>query len=147
MALILATLLGGVLGTIAMTLFLLFPRWLNLGRVDVIRAVGTLVTKREDGAFGIGITMHLVSGIFWAFFYLGFMTLSRLPLNLMTGVVAGTVHGAIVMLLVCIAIMEHHPVRRFHERGPMTGVMQLLAHILYGAIVGSTVHLLAPAAE
>jgi hypothetical protein len=43
------------------------------------------------------------------------------------------------MLLVCIAVMEHHPMARYHERGPMTGLAQLLAHILYGVVVGLVV--------
>jgi hypothetical protein len=49
---------------------------------------------------------------------------------------AGFIHGMIVMLLVSIVIMEHHPIARYHERGPMTGVAQLLAHVVYGATAG-----------
>jgi len=40
------------------------------------------------------------------------------------------------MLLVSIVIMEHHPIARYHERGPMTGLAQLLAHLIYGVVVG-----------
>ena len=38
------------------------------------------------------------------------------------------------MLLVSIVVLEHHPIARYHERGPMTGFMQLLAHLVYGAV-------------
>lgn len=136
---LLATLVGGVLGTAAMTVFLLFPRWLNIGHVDIIRAVGALITKRQDGAFTVGLIVHLASGIVFGYLYYGFLTLSRLPIDIWTGIVMGAIHGAIVMLLTSIVVMEHHPMSKYQLRGPMTGVMQFLAHVLYGAIFGSVV--------
>jgi hypothetical protein len=42
----------------------------------------------------------------------------------------------IIMLLVSIIIMEHHPVAGYHEKGLETGLAQLAAHMLYGATVG-----------
>ncbi len=136
---LLATLVGGVLGTAAMTVFLLFPRWLNIGHVDIIRAVGALITKRQDGAFKVGLIVHLASGIIFAYLYYGFLMLSRLPVNILTGITMGAIHGAIVMLLTSIVVMEHHPMSKYQRRGPMTGVMQFLAHVIYGAIFGAVV--------
>lgn len=144
MSSLLVTFLAGVLGTATMTIFLLAPRWLNIGHLDVVRAVGALITKREDGAFKVGLAVHLLSGIVFAYIYYGFLTLSRLPVDLWTGIVVGAAHGAIVMLFVCISIMEHHPIQKYHRRGPMTGVMQFAAHVIYGAVVGSVIHWLAP---
>ena len=54
----------------------------------------------------------------------------------MTGLLLGSIHGVIIMLLVCIVIMEHHPVARYHEKGLGTGLAQLVAHMLYGVTVG-----------
>lgn len=54
----------------------------------------------------------------------------------------GALHGVVIMLLVSIVIMEHHPIAHYHDRGPMTGFAQLLAHIIYGLIVGSFMQLL-----
>lgn len=127
-----------------MTIFLLFPRWFHLGHVDVIRAAGALVTRNHEKAFSVGFVVHIVSGILFAYIYLGLLTLMSLPLNIMTGLLAGSVHGVIVMMLVSITIMEHHPVAKYRQRGPMTGFMQLFAHAIYGIVVGLTVQLLAP---
>ncbi len=135
----LAPLVGGLAGTVVMTVFLLFPRWFNLGHVDVVRAVGALITGREERALLPGFVVHFTSGIVFAYIYWTLLSLAKLPLNLLTGLMAGFVHGVIVMLLVSIVIMEHHPIAKYHERGPMTGLMQLLAHILYGAVVGGVV--------
>ena len=66
----------------------------------------------------------------------------KMPVVWWTFGMAGFIHGIVVMLLVCIAVMEHHPIARYHERGPMTGLAQLLAHIVYGVVVGLIVHAL-----
>lgn len=129
---------GGVAGTMAMTLFLLIPRWLGWAHVDIIRAGGALVVGSENrSAFPVGMAIHTGMGIVFAFVYYGFLSLSSLPFNALTGLLLGSIHGVIAMLLVSILIMEHHPNSRYHNRGPATGLAQLGAHMLYGTIVGS----------
>jgi hypothetical protein len=131
--------IGGMCGTLVMTTFLLIPRWMGLGRIDVMPAVGSLIRHREHNVFATGLLLHLVMGLTFAFVYAAFLELSRLPFNAMTGAMLGSVHGVIVMLLVAIVIMEHHPVARYHEKGLSTGLSQLVAHILYGLTVGTVV--------
>lgn len=139
MATYLAPLLGGLAGTVVMTVFLFIPRWLGIGKVDVVRAAGALITGKVETAMGPGMAIHITSGIIFAYVYWLVLGLSNLPLNFLYGAMAGLIHGVIVMLLVSIVIMEHHPIARYHERGPMTGLAQLLAHVLYGATVGLVV--------
>ena len=134
---------GGVAGTMAMTLFLLLPRWLGWAHVDVIRAGGALVVgSGHRSAFPIGMGIHIGMGIVFAFIYYEILSLSALPLNALTGLLLGSIHGVIAMLLVSILIMEHHPDSKYHNRGPATGLAQLGAHMIYGTIVGSIVGLL-----
>lgn len=139
---ILPLFIGGVCGTLVMTTFLLVPRWMGLGKIDVMPAVGSLILRREQNVFMIGLLLHLGMGLIFAFVYAAFLGLSRLPFNAMTGAMLGAVHGVIVMLLVAIAIMEHHPVARYHAKGLSTGLSQLVAHILYGLTVGAVVDLM-----
>jgi len=122
-----------------MTLFLLLPRWLNLGKVDVIRAVGALITGKTENAYGLGMAIHFASGIIFAYLYYFFILLSGFPLTWGMFLMAGAIHGVIAMLLVGIVIVEHHPITRYHDRGPMTGVIQLIAHIVFGAVTGLVV--------
>lgn len=134
---------GGLAGTMAMTLFLLLPRWLGWAHVDVIRAGGSLVVGSGNrSAFPVGLSIHIAMGIGFAFVYSGFLSLSSLPFNALTGLLLGSIHGVVAMLLVSILIMEHHPEARYHDRGPSTGLAQLGAHMLYGIVVGSVVGLL-----
>lgn len=122
-----------------MSAFLLFPRFLGIGKIDVIPAVGALVTGRAENALAPGYALHLLSGIFFAYFYWGVLLAMHLPMVWWTFAIFGSVHGVMVMLLVSIVIMEHHPIARYHERGPMTGLAQLIAHIFYGISVGLVV--------
>ena len=135
-------LLGGLAGTTVMTTFLLLPRWMGWGKIDVIRAVGALMTGRTERTFRFGLFLHLSMGVLFAFLYAGFLNLSRLPFNAITGLFLGSLHGVIIMLLVAIVIMEHHPIARYHEKGLGTGLAQLLAHMLYGATVGWVVSMM-----
>jgi len=129
---------GGLAGTVAMTVFLLLPRWLGWAHVDVIRAGGALVVGSVNrSAFPVGMAIHIAMGIGFAFVYSAFLSLSSLPFNALTGLLLGSIHGVIVMLLVSILIMEHHPTPKYHDRGPATGLAQLGAHMIYGIIVGS----------
>ncbi len=93
-------------------------------------------------AFVTGMGIHLLMGVGFSYLYAAFLGLSHLPFNALTGSLLGSLHGVVVMLLVAILIMEHHPVARYHERGPATGLAQLGAHILYGATVGWVVGLM-----
>jgi hypothetical protein len=128
---------AGVAGTMGMSLFLLLPRWLGWAHVDVIRAGGALVVGSGNrSAFPVGLAIHIAMGIGFAFVYYGFLSLSSLPFNALTGLLLGSIHGVIAMLLVSILIMEHHPEPRYHDRGPSTGLAQLGAHMIYGIVVG-----------
>jgi hypothetical protein len=129
-------------GTAAMTAFLLLPRWLGIGKIDVIPAVGALITGKAENAFSIGYIVHFASGIVFAYIYWGLLVLMKMPIVWWAFAMAGCIHGIIVMLLVSITVMEHHPVARYHERGPMTGLAQLIAHIVYGVVVGLIMHAL-----
>jgi len=139
MASIVTLFTAGICGTLVMTTFLLVPRWMGLGKIDVMPAVGSLIRHREQNVFMTGLMVHLGMGLTFAFVYAAFLELSRLPFNAMTGAMLGGIHGVIVMLLVAIVIMEHHPVARYHEKGLSTGLSQLVAHILYGLTVGMVV--------
>lgn len=137
-----APLLAGLAGTLAMTLLLQIPKWINLGNIDIVRAVGALATRKQEGAFLPGLILHFSAGIIFAYGYVFLLSYSHLPINPLTGLFVGAIHGAIIMLLVSIMILEHHPIAYYHERGPMTGFAQLLAHMVYGVVVGTVVHLM-----
>ena len=125
-----------------MTLLLQIPQWVGLGNIDIIRAAGALITRKQESAFLPGLIIHFGAGIIFAYAYVLLLSLSHIPINPLTGLFLGSLHGALIMLLVSIMILEHHPIATYHDRGPMTGFAQLLAHMVYGLIVGTVVQLL-----
>lgn len=132
----LTPLLGGVLGTLVMTLIQLVPPSLGYGRVDVVRALGSFVTHDRETALTPGLVMHYGMGILFAYFYLFAFRATHIPLNFLSGAFAGMIHGVTVMLAVAVVVLEHHPLARYHQRGAATGVAQVIGHIAYGATVG-----------
>ncbi len=58
----------------------------------------------------MGYLIHFVSGIVFAYVYWAIILAMKLPVVWWTFALAGFIHGIVVMLLVCIAIMEHHPI-------------------------------------
>jgi hypothetical protein len=133
---------GGLAGTAAMTIFLLLPRWLGRVHVDVMQAGGSLVVGPDKRfAFPVGLAIHISMGIGFAFVYSAFLNLSSPPFNALTGLLLGSLHGVIAMLLVSILIMEHHPDPLYRDRGPSTGLARLGSHMIYGTVVGSVVGL------
>lgn len=140
---IIAPLIGGLLGTLAMSVLLLLPARLGIGRVDVVRAVGAYITGDRAHAFGPGIIIHFVIGVIFAYLYALIFQFTHIPLTPLSGLFAGAVHGVLVMLIVAIAVLEHHPMKRYQRRGPMTGFAQVIGHCLYGLIVGTVYWLIA----
>ena len=137
-------LLAGLLGTAAMTLLLLLPHWLGAPRLDLISAVGSYVTKNHETAFRPGMAVNFVIGAFFGYVYYWAARFTGIPLTPLFGMAAGVVHGALVMLFTVVAILEHHPDKRYQQRGPMTAFAQLLGHIIYGLVVGIVCNTLAP---
>ena len=129
--------IAGLLGTLAMSAFMLLPARLGYARVDVVRAVGSWITKNRDTAFGPGLVLHFVAGIIFAYIYYAiFSFIKGIPINALSGLFAGLVHGVIVMMYVVITVLEHHPNERYQRRGPMTGLMQLIGHGIFGLVFG-----------
>ena len=137
-------LLAGFLGTAIMTLLLMTPHWLGLPRVDLIRAVGSYITGSRETAFWPGMGLNFIIGILCGYAYYWAFRFTGIPLTPLFGALAGVAHGVLAMLTAVIAILEHHPDKRYQQRGPMTAFSQLLGHIVYGAVVGLVCWQLAP---
>lgn len=128
---------AGLLGTLAYLVFLLLPRYLGIARVDSVRALGSLITKNRDTAWGPGFVLSFFLGIVLAYVYYGFCAYIRgIPMNWLSGLFYGLVQGAVLMLYTVIVVLEHHPDKTYQRRGPMTGLMQLFANGAFGLVVG-----------
>jgi hypothetical protein len=61
--------IGGIIGTLGMTIFFQIITKTGVANADMVRALGSLFTKSLDSVFKVGIVIHFLSGIVFAFFY------------------------------------------------------------------------------
>ncbi len=136
---ILQTILAGIIATAAMCVALYIIQWRGLAEADMVRAIGSIITRNEQNAMPIGLVIQFVSGVGFAFLYI--IVWSTLPIAefqhyVLLGLVTGFAHGLVVSFMLVVLVAEHHPVARFQNAGMGVAVAHLLAHVVYGLLVG-----------
>jgi len=150
---------GGVLGTIVLTTLVRSASELGYTRMDLAFLLGTIVTSNRRKAKAIGYAFHFVLGLGFALAYgLFFMMVGRSSWWL--GAAIGAVHALFVSTVLVntllpivhprmgtpdtsaneIALVEP-PGFLMLNYGRSTFLLNLLAHIAYGAIIGATVRI------
>jgi hypothetical protein len=136
----LGAVVAGVFGTAVMSAVLYFVQLRGFVEADMIRAVGSLFTRKEEGSLGPGIAIHVTSGIVFAFAYIAawsLMPVGGMGQYLLEGLITGFAHGLVVSFILVALVAEHHPLPRFQEAGLGVAVVHLLAHVAYGIVVGA----------
>ena len=139
--------IAGIIGDLIMIFFLRRARFFHLPETQMIRAIGSMVTKKVENALWPGFLIHLAGGIFFAYFYRLFLeTAPGVGENLTQGgqvmvfvVVCGMmgfVHGLIVTLFLVISVSQYHPIEEFRSLDPGDMAAHVIAHIVYGTTVG-----------
>jgi hypothetical protein len=147
--------IGGLAGTLVLTTILRGASELRLTRMDLPFLLGTAVTVDRSRAKALGYLLHFVAGLLFAMAYeVGFIALGQGGWVLGAGF--GLIHGlfagsALVNILLPIvhprmgkpmssiestALLEP-PGFMMMNYGPSTPAVSLVAHVVYGAIVGA----------
>lgn len=143
----------GFVATAILTAILVGAQEFRLTRMDVPTMLGTMFTDRPDRARAAGIVMHLAIGQVFALIYLsGFHLLHFAAWWL--GLLFGLVHGALALALIIPALPSFHPRMASERTGPrlpmleppaflaqnygrQTIIATLVAHAVYGAVLGA----------
>jgi len=149
-----AALAGGFIGTLVLTTALRTANELSVTRVDLPFLLGTAVTRDRARAKALGYLMHLLAGEVFALVYYAIFAAIGTS-GWLLGALFGLLHGIVsATALVNVLLPVVHPrmgselsaadssplleppgfLMRNYGRG--TPVATLLAHIVYGAIVG-----------
>ena len=147
-------LLWGFAATVVLTTLTLAGQSLGLTRIDMPFIIGTMVTPDRDRAKLIGYGMHLFNGWLFAIVYaLFFENLHKA--TWWFGAAIGAVQGVVVVVAVLPLLPGIHPRMVSDFRGPeptrlleppgflstnygrMTPLITILAHAIYGAILGA----------
>ncbi|MEO8398821.1 MAG: hypothetical protein ABI550_03290 [Ignavibacteriaceae bacterium] len=133
------SIVAGIIGTTGMTLFLYVVTKSDVANADMVKAIGSLFTKSLQSATGVGLVIHFISGIIFAFFYIlaisafqvqGFLS------NVGAGLLIGFIHGAVVSFLLVASVAEHHPLPQFQKAGFSVAAAHWIAHLIYGLLIG-----------
>lgn len=108
-------------------------------RVDMIAALGSLMTGKTDNARLVGTLMHAASGFLFGILYfvlLNLTSITYVPALAAMGMGLGFIHGLVVSYGLMVMVSERHPVPRFRNVTLETGLLHLVGHVLYGLTVG-----------
>jgi hypothetical protein len=155
---ILRILAWGLAATAALTGVMFAAQRLGYSRLSLPLLLGTMFTGERSAANAAGLVAYLLGGWLFAFgYYFVFATLGRA--GWLLGASIGAVHG-VVLLVMLLPMMPHlHPRMASEYEGPggkrtlqppgflalnygyRTPLTTILAHALYGAILGAHVTL------
>jgi uncharacterized membrane protein YagU involved in acid resistance len=144
--LLLTAVVAGMFGGLGMICAMRFVARAEWARYDMVVAVGSLVTRSRQNAFRTGLVIHTVSAVVFAFLYTMAMAklgLAHLPTSIFAGLLFGLIHGMIVSILLVWVVAEQHPLEEFRSAGFAVGLVHFIGHLVYGAIVGLAVGMLA----
>lgn len=139
--------------TVALTAILVGAQLAGQTRMDIPMMLGTIFVEDPDRARVVGALMHLVNGQFFALFYAaGFSLLNQSDWWL--GGLFGLLHGVAALTLIIPLLPGVHPRMASDRSGPdrsvileppgllganygrATAVVTLVAHIVYGMLLG-----------
>jgi hypothetical protein len=145
-------LLAGFIGTLVLTSLEAGAQAMHLTRMSIPYLLGAWFTPSRDRAKVVGIIVHLINGwilalpYLWLFKYFG--------ASVLTGALIGLAHAGVVLLIIVPLMPSFHPrmasmhqgptdLRQLEPPGPFalhyglsTPAVIVIAHILYGAIIG-----------
>lgn len=130
---------AGFFGTLAMTLTMGLIHTLGLANADMVRAIGSLYTRKLENAFWPGALVHFSTGCMFAFLYAiigGYAPVQTGATKILIMTMAGTFHGLAMGLILTVAVAEYHPLEQFRKAGADVVVAHIVGHVAYGFFVG-----------
>ncbi|MCF3108163.1 hypothetical protein LL912_05185 [Niabella sp. CC-SYL272] len=146
---ILDSILAGIAGTLAMTLFIRFTGMVAGYQLSVPRILGTLFSSspRPSGSVSqrlpvliLGTTIHCLIGIFFTLLYAWLVGMELLPKGYINGLLYGSNLGMVAVIVWYIAL-------RLHPMPPALPLRLFLAaiftgHLVFAASIVTTFNLL-----
>jgi hypothetical protein len=145
--------LWGFVATIALSAIMSAAQGMGYSRISMPFILGTMFTPSRDRAGVIGFLAHVLSGWLFALLYALLFEAWHLA-SWWLGAVVGLAHGLVVLLVFLPLLPGVHPRMASERRGPeptraleppgflalhygrRTPLVTLVAHLVYGAILG-----------
>lgn len=122
-----------------MTFVMKIFNYLKIAEADMIRALGSLITKKVENSFFLGLFIQVMMGTFFALIY-GFL-FQLLPEKFFLNIPAigagfGLFHGGVVSWAIASIISDYHPVKRFQEAQLEEVIAHTVGHVIFGLTIG-----------
>lgn len=145
----------GFVATAVLTTMMSVGQGIGLTRMSIPYLLGTMLTPDRDRARLVGIAVHLVNGWIFALAYAGAFHAWG-GATWWKGVILGAVHVAFVLAVAMPAMPALHPRMASETEGPTvvrqleppgflalhygtrTPIAAILAHLVFGAILGAS---------
>lgn len=138
---IILILLCGLTATFAMTVFMQWVHKAGYANADMVRAIGSLITKNYEKAFWPGVLIKFSTGALFGLLYAGVASVLPVPeitdsvlVIAMTSI--GSFHGLAVGVLLTILVAEHHPLEQYRNAGGGVVLTHVLGHLVFGLVLG-----------
>jgi uncharacterized membrane protein (DUF485 family) len=137
--------IAGLAGAVLMNLFL---RWVGTSfeePVNMVRVLGSFVTKSRETGVLAGTIIHLVFGVVFGVLYAWILVLigaAAFPNSLFAGLGMGFAHGLLSSYAMMFVMDEKHPIGKYRNATFSIGLLYLIAHGIYGAVMGLSVGIL-----
>jgi hypothetical protein len=146
-------LLWGFVGTVVLTTILSGSQGLGMTRMNIPYLLGTMFTPSRDRAKLIGVCIHLLNGWLFSLLYIAAFHLLGMA-TWWLGAFIGLVHASFVLTVAMPILPSLHPRMANEQYGPtvvrqleppgflalhygiQTPISVLLAHVVFGAILG-----------
>jgi hypothetical protein len=147
-------LIWGFAGTVVLTTVMSLSQGLGFTRMNLPYLLGTIFTPNRDRAKVYGVALHLLNGWMFSLVYVAALHASGF-FSWWFGALVGLVHGAFVIVVAMAVLPGMHPRMASEIQGPTvvrqleppgflgrnygirTPISALVAHIIFGAILGA----------
>lgn len=151
-------LFSGFLATLALSTLLAGSQGLGLTRMNIPYMLGAIVTRNRDKAELYGFLMHVLNGWLFSAVYVLVFEAQHLA-NWWFGMLLGIAHALFVLTVGMTLMPATHPRMASEHHGPSAGrqleppgfmalnygfrtpISVLVAHAVFGAILGSVYHI------
>lgn len=131
--------ISGLAGAFAMTEFMLQVSTAYSKRVDMVKALGSFFTGNSTDAEKLGKKIHVLSGLlFGMLYFVGMYLINALnfPYAVFLGIGFGFFHGLTMSYVLMFYASEKHPIKEYREATLEEGLLHLVGHVIFGAVVG-----------
>lgn len=138
MHLVYIAIIAGFIATTGMTILLWLIDKTDLANTNMVRAVGSAVTRSYKTSLIPGFIIQFSLGVLFAIAYIYIIQQFQISDTLslaFTGGLIGLGHG-FAFSFIMVILAEHHPVEKFQNASFQVAIAHFFAHIVYGFLIG-----------